>query len=159
MNRQSALLLALLVSVAINLLAAGVMIGRGTAGPPVTPPAAWAARELEPEARRLVRDRMRREVGNVRPLRRELADAHRAIREAISAEDYSARALKDALARLRTVDGRYRQLLHDNVAELAAELPREQRVALLRAAMQRGSAGRVPPRVPARQPQAVDSLR
>jgi uncharacterized membrane protein len=152
MSRQSALLLALLVSVSVNLLVAGVLIGRSSVGVRETPPAAWVARELEPEARRLVRDRLRQETGNVRPLRRDLADAHRAVREAMSAEDYDAQTLKDALARLRAVDGRYRQLLHDNVAEIAAQLPREQRVALLRAAMQRGGVGRIPQRPPVRQP-------
>ena len=145
MTRQTALLVALLLSVAVNLLVAGVFIGRHGAGAREAPPAAWAARELPAEARLLVRERMRDQIESVRPLRLELREARLAIREAITAENYDPQALKDALARLRAIDGRYKGLLHDSVAEIAAELPREQRIALLRAAMRRNEPGGPPP--------------
>ena len=144
MNRQTALLLALLLSLAVNLLVAGVVIGRHSAGGREPPPAAWAARELPAEARRLVRQRMRSQIESVRPLRRELGESQAAIRAAITAEDYDPQALKDALAKLRTIDARYKALLHDSVAEIAADLPRAQRIALLRAAMRRGEPGGPP---------------
>ena len=76
-----------------------------------------------------------------------LADPHTPL------HNHADEALKDALARLRAVDERYKALLHDSVANIAAELPREQRIALLRTAMRRG-AGDGPPDIggPGRPP-------
>jgi uncharacterized membrane protein len=91
---------------------------------------------------------MQDRIESVRPLRRELRDAQAAVRLAITAEDYDPQKLKDALARLRTVDGRYRALLHDSVADIAADLPREQRIALLHTAIRRGEPGGPPDRGP-----------
>ena len=144
MSRQSLLVLALVLSLGLNLVVAGVAIGRKGREPPAPPPMAWAARDLAPETRQLVRLRMRDEVEAVRPLRRELREAHAAVRRAVSATDYDPAALKAALGRLRSVNDRYRQLLHDNVADLAAELPPQERMALLRSALQRAESRRLP---------------
>lgn len=141
MTRQTVLLIALLLSLAVNLLVAGVVIGRHSTGGREAPPGVWAAQELPPEARRLVRQRMRDQIESVRPLRSELREAREAIRLAIVSEDYDPQALKDALARLRAIDGRYKALLHGSMADIAAELPRAQRIALLRSAMRRGAPG------------------
>ncbi|MEL7043462.1 MAG: periplasmic heavy metal sensor [Pseudomonadota bacterium] len=143
MTRNNALLLALLLSVAVNLLVAGIVLGKMgfERGHPEPPPVAWAARELSPETRRLVRRRMVEQLEAVRPLRRELRSAHSRVRRAVSAEDYDPKALKDALAELRRVTNRYQELLHNNLAEIAAGLPPEERSALARAAMLRDRGG------------------
>ncbi len=142
MSKQNLLLLVLIVSVSVNLLVAGVVIGRaGVKRPPEPPPAAWAAEQLDPATRQLVRRRMGEQMQTVRPLREEMRAATRDIRRAVSAEPYDPVAMADALARLRDVKGRYEALIHDSFAELSADLPKRQRVALLRAALERRMQG------------------
>lgn len=137
MTRQNALLTALLISVAINLVIAGVVLGRLGAPRGEPPPAAWAARELGPETRRLVRERMRGQLPEVRPLRREMREARQAVRAAVTVEDFDPAALRASLARLRDAGNRYEQFIHENLADIAASLTREEREALVRAALER----------------------
>ncbi len=146
MNKQSLVLLALIVSVSVNLLIAGVVIGRaGSKRPPEPPPAAWAAETLESSTRQMVRRRMAAQTQAVQPLREEMRAAHQDIRRAVSAEPYDPAAMAEALRRLRDVKSRYEALIHENFAELSADLPKHQRVALLRAAMQRRMQGQAGP--------------
>jgi uncharacterized membrane protein len=91
---------------------------------------------------------MRSQQEAFRPLRAEMADATMAVRRAISAEDYDPDALALALARMRDVSIRYQQLIHENLVDMSADLPREQRMALARAALQRNQGGKPPPRPP-----------
>lgn len=137
MNKQH-LLLALLVSLSVNLLVAGVLLGRRGAPPPEAPPFAWAAQQLEPATQRLLRQRMRQQLPAVRPVRAEMSRATNAVRLAVDTPDFDPEALARALADMRTATSRYQQLMHEGIVELAKELPREQRVALARSAMQRG---------------------
>jgi uncharacterized membrane protein len=139
MRRYKLLLAALFVSVAVNLLIAGIVVGRMGGAPkhPGEPPGAWAAAPLSPESRRLVRERMAQERATVRPLRLDLRAAQGAVRRAVMAEPFVTDDLKAALAQLREVEARYRRFLHDGLAEVAAELPPAERAALLRAALAR----------------------
>jgi uncharacterized membrane protein len=152
MTRYKLLVTALLVSVAVNLLIIGLALGRmsGAPGRAGDPPGAWAASPLSAASRRLVRERMGAERETVRPLRRELRAAQGAVRRAAEAEPFATDDLKAALADLREVEARYRAFLHDGLAEVAAELPRAERAALLRAALsrvgQRGPGPGGPPR-------------
>ncbi|MEE4279386.1 MAG: periplasmic heavy metal sensor [Halieaceae bacterium] len=154
MTRHSLIVLALVVSTGINLLMAGIVLGRlGLGGDwqrsrHEPPPVAWAARELSPETRSLIRQRMRERLSEVRPLRQELRSAQLAVAQAADAEDFDRERLARALAELRGVSGRYEALLHDKLAALAAELPREERAALLRTALLRDRAGKRPPPPP-----------
>lgn len=145
MSRRNLLLGALLISVAINLLAAGVLLGRAGARPHSgPPPGAWAAQDLSPETRRRVRQQMSARVDAVRPLRAELRRAHGRIRSAVEAEPFDPEALRAALENLRSVGDRYQQLLHDNLVDMAADLPSEEREALIRAALERSRGGMRP---------------
>jgi uncharacterized membrane protein len=151
MTRQNALLLALLCSVAMNLLVAGVVIGRAGGEPPrEPPPMAWAARELEPEVQQMLRSRMRKMLPSVRPLRREIRSANLEVRRAMGRDEFDREVAGAALARMRAATNRYQALLHENLIEVAAELPVEQRATLLRAALNRGGGGGKPPHLPPR---------
>lgn len=148
MNRQHFLVLALLVSVGVNLLIAGIVIGRSGTPREGPPPIAWAAQNLQPETRQLVRLRMRDQQSRVRLLRKDMQKATRAVRAAVSAADYKPQALSKALADWRAASQRYQQFIHDNLVEVSSDLPTSERVALLRAAMLRGPANGAKERSP-----------
>jgi uncharacterized membrane protein len=70
------------------------------------------------------------------------------VRRAVAAEDYDPQALALALEQSREVTERYQALIHKNLVEVSTELPREERIALARAALQRGQNTKMPPRPP-----------
>lgn len=150
MNSRNVLLLALVVSVSVNLVIAGVVIGHrgGPRGEP--PPMLWAAQTLEPETRRLVRGQMRMQMPRVRPLRERVRRAHAAVQKAVMAENYDPEALGAALAELREAGGDYEAFVHANLVEMSAGLNEAQRRALVGAALQR-SQGKMPQRPPKTQ--------
>ncbi|WP_439100745.1 periplasmic heavy metal sensor [Congregibacter sp.] len=148
MNKSNLIVIALLMSVAMNLLIAGVFIGKKRGGPGEPPPMAWMAEELSPDTRRKVRRQMREQFPEVRPLREEMRTAQRAVREAVAAETFDPRALASALKYSRDVAARYQALIHKNLLEISADLPKDQRVALARAALHRGQKEKRPPRAP-----------
>jgi uncharacterized membrane protein len=142
MSSRNGLVIALLLSAALNLLIAGVLLGRWTRGEaPQPPPLQWTARDLAPETRQQVRDRLQERMTDVRPLRAEMREASAAVRRAAVAEPFDASALRQALAELRRIQQQYQGVMHDSVVDIAAELPREQRLALLRQALERGGRG------------------
>ncbi|MDP5069351.1 MAG: periplasmic heavy metal sensor [Congregibacter sp.] len=148
MNRQSALLMALLVSVAVNLLTVGFVIGQKRGPQHERPPMAWVAEALSTETRRKVQGQMRAQAAQVRPLREDMRKAHMAVRNAVGAENFDSEALASALQQSREVSARYQVLMHQNLVTLSAELNKEQRAALARTVLQRGENGKMPPRRP-----------
>ena len=139
MNKQQLLVVALLVSVGVNLLIAGVVIGRAGKGPrpPMgPPPMEWVARELPPETKRVVMQEMRARQADFKPLRSELRTATQAVR----------RALADALTEVRRVSIRYQELIHESLVGVTADMPRVQRIAVARAALARAQQGQIPQR-------------
>lgn len=149
MNRHTLLNLALVLSLGVNLLTAGVVLGNWRDRERRPPPMAWAAAPLKPEMQGLVRQRMRSQASQFRPLRRDMRRALQAVRRVAAAQPYDASAMSLALERMRDVTMRYQQLIHINVVEMGAELPPQERLALLRAALQGLPAGRPRP-APAR---------
>ncbi len=152
MNKQHALLLALLVSVAVNLLILGYALGRQGQRLQEPPPAEWAVRRLDDSSRRLVRQRMAADAKRIRPLRADVARALGNVRRAAVADEFDPEALDRALAHMREVRTRYESVVHEGLVSVASELPREQRLALLRAALEhRVGAKRGAQRAPADQ--------
>lgn len=144
MNRNRLILIALLISLALNLMIAGFVVGKHRGAPGEPPPMAWAVAQLSPETQQRVRAQMRAQLPQVRPLRKELRDAHLAVREAVAADDYDAQDLAQALEASRVAGERYQALIHKNLVAVSAQLPKEQRIALVRAALQRGQNAKMP---------------
>ena len=148
MNKQQGLILALLVSVAVNLLIAGVIIGRGSLPkpPPAPPPMEWVARDLKPETQRNIMRALRSRQNEFRPLREDMRLATMGVRKAISASeaDYDPALLAEALANMRDVTLRYQELVHRSLVEVTADLPREERIAVARVALARAQSGKLP---------------
>jgi uncharacterized membrane protein len=138
MTRSHGIALALLLSVGVNLVVAGAFLGRlSRQGEPVPPPMDWAARELPAEQRGAVRAALRERLPAVQPQRRALRESMQTIRRLATAEEFDPEAMKAALARQRAAQSAYQALMHEAAVEVAATLPREQRMALLGRALQR----------------------
>jgi uncharacterized membrane protein len=143
------LLPALVLSASVNLLVAGVLIGRaGMPREPAAAPMDWAAQSLSPETRRRVREQLREQMPAVRPLRQDLLSSRERVRRALAAEPFDVDELAAALETMRGVSGDYQALLHRNLVDLSQDLPRDQRLALARAVLERagGEGRRSPPR-------------
>ena len=84
-----------------------------------------------------VRQRLQDRVAEVRPLRAEMREVAQAVRGSATAEPFDPAALKRALSEMRGVQQRYQAVMHNSVVDIAAGLPREQRLALLRQALDR----------------------
>jgi uncharacterized membrane protein len=147
---QRSLIAALLLSVALNLLVGGALLGQLWDGrrPQGPPPLDWAARELSPELRDELRTHMRARMVPARPLREALRAASRDIGQLAGAQPLDREALAAALRRLREAQGDYQAFMHENLLDLVEKLPPEQRLELLREALQRHEGRRGPPRPP-----------
>ena len=137
--------LALALSVAVNLLVGGALLGRQFRSPPgPPPPMAWALRDLEPSLRETLRPRLRERLAEAQPVRRELRLALQALSEALRQEPMDRAAASAALAKLRDSGVRYQAVLHESLLDILAVMPAERRKAAMRAAM-RGGGGPLPP--------------
>jgi len=65
---------------------------------------------------------------------------------AATADSYDPEVLKLALAESREVSGRYQALIHKSLVAISKDLPKEERMAVIRAALQRGQGIKKPPR-------------
>ncbi|MEM6606476.1 MAG: periplasmic heavy metal sensor [Pseudomonadota bacterium] len=149
MSRTAVLSLALGVSLTINLLVLGFVIGRNSVGSEGAAerraaPMEWAAQKLEPGTQRLVRQQLRKRLREVRPIRRDMQAAKRAVQRAITADEYSAKELESALAELRDASARYQTLIHSSLVQVSQGLTKEQRIAVARAAIDRAQTTRIP---------------
>lgn len=132
----------LFISVAVNLLALGVIVGGYVAGVRLEreAPEAVVARmpgtrafmaALPPETRAKVRVELADSWTESRETRRAAAQARRDAFDAAGAEPYDAARVRAAFARLRAADQAAIGVFHDNVAEAFARLtPQERREAL-----------------------------
>lgn len=147
MSKRNLLLLALLVSVSVNLLIAGVVIGRkGFEGHKPPPPMAWASERLDPKTRAVVSARMRERLPAMRPLRARLRQTHEDVRQVLRADVLDSEALHEALRRMRDASAAYQAEIHNNLVDLAEELPASERMALISRALLRDTAPRRPDR-------------
>jgi uncharacterized membrane protein len=140
MSKQQSLLVALIVSIALNLLVAGAFIGRWTrpAGPP---PLSWALESVAPETREQLRGKLRGHQAEVRPLRENMRRAMQVVRAAAATEPLDTAALTAALESARDAQQRYQAFLHSNVVDVLASLPVEQRMAVLQRTLEQNGRG------------------
>ncbi|MGD2007563.1 MAG: periplasmic heavy metal sensor [Cellvibrionales bacterium] len=121
----------LIVSLGINLLAAGVLVGRwSVSGPP--PPMSWAFKGMDPELRTQLRPKLQETMADIAPLRAEFRRTARKIRDIAAAEPLDSTALAEALEELRQVSQRYQIQVHDAALDVLPELSSRQRLQVLR---------------------------
>lgn len=134
------LVIALVISAALNLFALGFVAARsmrphdhGRHGP-FMGPRGMMREGVGPEARPLVDKVMAHHGEALRAERKELRQARRAVRDALLREPFDATQLERALAGLRARTDSSQQRMHEALVELARTLPREQRKHLARRA-------------------------
>ena len=124
--------IALAVSIAINLLLAGIWVGRAFRHP--RPPMGEQGMHETPadrEGRRgLLRGLYREHGDELREKRRAIADARRTARDALQKEPFDRAALESALAALRKETGASQEILHRAIVEAAAKGSPEERMKL-----------------------------
>ncbi len=129
MTRMRWLQLVLVISLAINLLVAGALVGRLRDR---EPPLGWAVQQLDPETRAVLRPLMRQRIGTTFKMRRAMRSAQGRIRDIIEQEPLDEQALALELAQLREISVRYQASMHETAIDVLAELTPEQRLRVAR---------------------------
>jgi hypothetical protein len=118
---------ALLLSIAINILAVGMFIGRHNAGPAIQPNPAqlgWILRGMDRETRKSIRPLMKQQLELSKPLREQMQASRHQLADAISAEPF---------AEVRSASVAFQQSSHEHLATIIASLDSEDRLQLLEA--------------------------
>jgi uncharacterized membrane protein len=134
--------IALAVSVTVNLLLGGIMVGRAFQEKPHR--AKREVPELRPERedrRGALRDVYREHGNEFKESRLAIADARKAARAALETEPFERAALESALAQLRKETVESQEIMHRSILDAAEKGSPEKRKELANA-LERGAAAR-----------------
>jgi uncharacterized membrane protein len=142
LNRKNIMLLAVILSVTLNLFFVGALAARYMDRPqrPSEPPSVrWVMRDLDPVTRESMRPQMGMFGDSLRPLRGEMFRAQNQVNELLAAETLDQQAVEQAFRRLREANLRYQELSHQQLAQVMAQLSSEQRTRAMRFMSERRS--------------------
>ncbi len=135
----------LVVSVSINLLLVGVVMGRALFGPEDRPPLDWAMTELSEDTRQSLKQQMRKHRHETMPIRRDFRAAQKELRKILEQAPYDPVAVEQAFSRLRQATGAMQISMHTQMTQVLADLSPEERIKVYRALSHpRGPSGRRP---------------
>ncbi|HMJ12820.1 MAG TPA: periplasmic heavy metal sensor [Polyangiaceae bacterium] len=127
------LAIGLSISIALNLLTAGFLLGRGLHGPgPGRKGPAILAEDLRGLRHPALRKAYERQSGDVTARRDAVRHARKAVRETLRAEPFEAAKLEGTLRQLRDETTKTQELLHRTLVEAARESAPEARRELSR---------------------------
>lgn len=128
MNNSKWRNLVLIISLALNLLIAGVVIGRlmDGGGPPGMH-LRWAISELDAPAQEKLGASMRDHFKETRPLRKTLRQAQRRLSDAVSLEPFDHAATAEAFADVRAASQALQISMHENMLENLSQLDTKER--------------------------------
>lgn len=162
MIRRRLLLLALFLSVAVNLFFIGgvgyrmVQMSERREARPLPPNLGWIVRDLSDNRREQLSDELRASAAQILPLRRAVFASQRRVNELMAAADFDAAALQQAFAELREASNRYQQATQEQTVIILAELTPEERQSardfVRRRGTRDGSDGPGRPRLPGDRP-------
>lgn len=153
MNKSVWIIVALLVSVSINLLLSGMLVGRHLAAKPGGGPhMEWMLSETDDKQRAVLKASMREHFKATASDRRALRTAQSALRDVIAAEPYNQREVEAALANLRRTSGELQLAMHQQMATVLGELEPAARTRLLHAMTSRRRHGGPPGGPPSDRP-------
>ncbi len=127
MNKARLVSIALVVSISINLLFIGAIIGRVMMHQGPGQPFGWAIRNLDPETRERLRPQLKQFAETSQPIRREMRIARADFNQLLAAEEIDQAALAHALEKLRNITLRYQSSRHEQMITLLKEFEPEQR--------------------------------
>lgn len=117
------------VSIALNLLLAGLigghMLREGRHGPP---PLAWAFKEVPQDVREKVRPLLRVGARDVMVARRDIRQSERALRKLLQSENLTREELEVGLADMRRSTADYHELIHEVGIDVLLSLDAKQRM-------------------------------
>ena len=131
MNKARWLTVALVLSLAINLMIVGVFIGRGMSGrpPPGSMPTnfGWMIRHLDDQNRQELRGNLEEHATLVQPIRREMRDAQRTFNRLLIQPELDEMALSASLQKLRTASDQYQTEMHAMMLQIVTQLDEQKR--------------------------------
>jgi uncharacterized membrane protein len=141
------LIIALVCSVALNLLIIGGIVGHFVSGPggrPFPSHLGWMVSDLDEDTRKTLRPILRQYAKHARPLRREMAKAQKEFEAALTKEPLDDEEVQRALDKLQQVSSTNQSSLHLQMIGIMKELKPEERIKALRY-MHRREPGRARP--------------
>ena len=155
--RRNWLNVLLIVSLTINLILGGFLVGRLSARHPLlgghpdpTAGLFGMVREFDPARRKQLQPLLRDHFSTLRPQIRVIRDQHRAIVAALTAEPFDAQALTVELSRSREQLMETQVASHEALVDLASQLDPTERAQLAEGMHRRGRRHGSPPRSPTR---------
>ncbi len=132
MNKTRWLTLALLISLGINLLGVGLLVGRSVFDrPPVghfPPNLGWILRDLQEPSRQQLRPLLEEHARRVMPLRREMRGAQRDFGRLLVQPEFDKDAVEQSLQSLRAASDRYQLETHQTMLQVLPGLSADQRL-------------------------------
>ena len=143
MNKTKLILLALLVSVAVNLIFIGGISYRASmlqafSGRPFPPNVGWIVRDLSEERRSELASFLERSADEIGPMRGQMFAAQRQVNQLMAAPEFDSEAINQAFAELREVNLHYQALSHEQSIALLNELTAQERQMALEFVNRRG---------------------
>lgn len=144
MNKQKAILIALILSVSVNLLIAGVFIGRKagySGGMHERAGMGWMMHHMSEDTKKELKEIWHQHREAAMPLRQQLKQAQADMREAVNSEPFDPEAMRAALAGAREASANYQALRHEQMLTILARVPQEERAKVYRFLKRRSHQG------------------
>ena len=143
MNKTKLILVALVLSVAVNLFFIGGIGYRASrfqefSGRPFPPNVGWIVRDLSEERRSELGSFLERSAAEIGPMRGQMFAAQRQVNQLMAAPEFDSAAINRAFAELRDVNLRYQALSHEQSVALLNELTAQERQMALEFVNRRG---------------------
>lgn len=122
--------LALIVSVALNLLVAGAIAGRILSGPgpgPMPRHLGWITQSLDAPTRQAIAPLLRDNRQSIRPLHRAMGQAQQRFHQVLEAKELDQQALAAALNDIQGASATYQRALHSQMISVLTRLDHDQR--------------------------------
>jgi uncharacterized membrane protein len=119
------LIIALVISMAVNLLLGGAILGRVLMGPPPGPMPnhlGWIIRDLDTDTRKQLKPLLVEHARKAMPLRQEMRQAQRAFRQALLTEPLDESELTASLERLQTASAAFQDTMHKEMLVILKQL-------------------------------------
>ena len=130
MTNRTWLIVVLVVSLGLNFLFIGAVIGRVMMGGP--PHFSWLMQDLDDDTRRTVHQTMRQHRQQSESARRSLRAAQRDLHEKIRAEEFDKEGVSQALGKVRHASNALQEIMHNQMIETLAVLAPRDRAGVYR---------------------------